>query len=129
MKEEEEEEIEGIAQVEVDNTNEGTVDEDVLEEPPMLKSRASSIWESSSSFFGVQPQSQKKSEKEPLVQPKVELWREAVSSPVLIRRKKLSSSKVKDDSWGWDEDEDENDLYQRPSSSSSHNNKMYRNNR
>lgn len=103
--------------------------------PSMLTSTASSIWESSSSFFGMHPPtsppastnskklSKRAMEKEPMIQPPpVEAWRDSISPPVLIRRKKLSTAK---DNWEWDEDED--DIYQqhlkqqqqRPSSSSS----------
>ncbi|CAO3655447.1 unnamed protein product [Mucor hiemalis] len=89
--------------------------------PSMLTSTASSIWESSSSFFGMHPptsppasanskkMSKRALEKEPLIQPpKVEAWRDSISPPVLIRRKKLSPTK---DNWEWDEDED--DIYQQ----------------
>ncbi|KAI9252572.1 hypothetical protein EDC94DRAFT_620998 [Helicostylum pulchrum] len=75
------------------------------EERVMLNDNESTIHNTTgsiSSFFG-----QRKREKEPLLQkPKVEQWRDSIdTSPVLIRRRKLSSDKK--NGWDWDEDEED----------------------
>lgn len=83
-------------------------EEEEEEERIMLNDNESAIHNTTgsiSSFFG-----QRKQEKQPLLQkPRVEQWRDSIdTSPILIRRRKLSSDKK--NGWDWDEDEDEDEF-------------------
>lgn len=98
--------IEQEKTVELVDRNEGFTDESDIEEEEQ-----ENINNQPPNFFG---STKIKKGKEPLI-PRVESWRDSLStsstssSPVLIRRKKLST-KDRKNSWEWDEDTEEEEV-------------------